>query len=93
MNILRIFLRILQICLNTLSQLSAMSRQKKSRHLRRIGRRAVKDYKTIMKDCPPLLTNLPPHEWLKSGDFFAKFTLYDESQISYTTSGTSYVAG
>ena len=70
-----------------------MSRQKKNRRIRRMERQALRDYNTLMKGGLTPSPNFPLHEWSNSADFFVKFTLYDESQISYTSSGTSYVTG
>lgn len=69
-------------------------RHKKNRSNSHAERQSSKkdDYAVIMTSPLPFLTlPLPPQEWSKPGDYFAKFTLYDESQISYTSSSTNYV--
>lgn len=71
-----------------------MARHKKNRRIRRIVRRSLRDYTDITQGVPsPLENSIHLKEWTKHGDFFAKFTLYDESQISYTSSGTNYTIG
>ncbi len=52
------------------------------------------DYSKLMKDYrKPNVPFSPPHEWANPGDFIIKFSLYQDSPNSITSTDTSPVIG
>lgn len=60
-----------------------------SRKQRRIIRRATKEYSKIVKADPIPSPIIVPQQWNRQGDSFDKFSMFDETQISYTSADTT----
>ena len=54
----------------------------------------TKDFNEIMqnfRELPSLPSTITRQDWITKEGFFIKFSLYDESQIGFTSYGTTYL--